>query len=221
MDVPGFILAITGLLLPYIRKQKLEDLRIFQVYFAGYILLKLACYLSFHSYFREGKRFDIAWTFIIYTDMAFTILEYFIFAMYLKPFISKVVFHISTIFFLTSTSYLIICSILTYSIVDLSRIYTIQSVLLLCLSISYFKSKMKNRQPNQVVLGSEFWVAAGLGIFTLGTLPFSIFSEILRKQQIEVYTNLYIIFYFFYIILFLSILKAQLTKARIHNRFLI
>ncbi len=92
--------------------------------------------------------------------------------------------------------------------------YTTEGVILLLLCLSYFIELFK--KPPILKLKNEpaFWVSTGLLFFLACTLPFSLLENYIREQHSNLLFWTYPIFYIFYILLFLMIIRAYLCKQK-------
>lgn len=90
----------------------------------------------------------------------------------------------------------------------LNSLYSMESGLLLIMSffcIAYLISST----PIQILPASpDFWVLTGLVIYTIGTLPYKLITNYYTITDPLLFQSFSTIVYFFYIILFLMLLKA-------------
>lgn len=94
------------------------------------------------------------------------------------------------------------------------EVYTVEGILLLPICISYFVQLF--RKPPYPNLKNEpgFWISAGMLSFLACTLPYSILENYVSKGSFFLLLQLYSIFYIFYILLFLAIIRAYLCKPK-------
>ena len=119
----------------------------------------------------------------------------------------------STAFYLSTTILFIFYTMTKHHLVVLSltNLFTIQAVSLLIICISYYIKIFKDA-PDLILLNEpSFWIITGLTFFMLSTLPFSLISPYLIRNTV-LYRNLFSIFFIFYCILFLMIIRAFLCR---------
>jgi len=95
-----------------------------------------------------------------------------------------------------------------------SKVYTIEGAILLIVCLFYFLELFK--KPHNLNLKNEpvFWISTGLLLFFTCTLPFSVLENYMSQNYPEFNIPLYSIFYVFYILLFLMIIRAYLCKPK-------
>jgi hypothetical protein len=207
-DAIGFGLAIVGLILPLYTKSKNKSLHIFRTYFGSYILLKLMGYATVALSNNKGiyPSFEFVST---YCDFCFTILEYFVFSFFLRQYVQANTWTIiNSLFILTIFAILLRSSGNHWA--DTELLFTSQAILLIPLCISYFTNLLNTKIHLKLLNEPSFWVVTGVSFFMVCTLPYSLFIGYLRKNNVDLYIDLYSIFFVFYIILFSMIIKAQL-----------
>lgn len=90
--------------------------------------------------------------------------------------------------------------------------YTVEGVILLLICLTYLTNIFK--KPSYLNLKNDpvFWISTGLFFFLTCTLPFSILENYIDKNYLNSTAWLYSIFYIFYTLLFLMIIRAYLCK---------
>jgi hypothetical protein len=98
-----------------------------------------------------------------------------------------------------------------------STVYTIEALILVIPAFYYFIELFKH--PPKAILTNEpsFWVSTGILFFLICTLPFSLIENKLTKIDLALAVRLYAIFFIFYIILFIMIIRAYLCKPTEQN----
>ena len=93
-----------------------------------------------------------------------------------------------------------------------SRVYTIESLILLLPCFAYFYELFKKPPVLNLKKEPAFWIVTGWSFFATCTLPYSLLENYLRKSHSSLMTELYSVFYIFYILLFIMIIKAYSCK---------
>lgn len=93
-----------------------------------------------------------------------------------------------------------------------SRVYTIESLILLFPCFVYFYELFKKPPTLNLKTEPSFWIVTGWSFFATCTLPYSLLENYLRKSHSNLMTELYSVFYIFYILLFIMIIKAYSCK---------
>lgn len=95
-----------------------------------------------------------------------------------------------------------------------SRVYTIESLILLIPCFVYFYELFKRPPTLNLKQEPSFWIVSGLSFFVTCTLPYSLLENYLRENYLYLMTTLYSVFYIFYILLLLMIIKAYTCNPR-------
>lgn len=144
-------------------------------------------------------------------DFLFTLYEYFIFANFLLrslPYSRRKWINAVSALFCSFSMFFAVREVIRYRQLTLDLVQNLfagQAAALLALCIIYFAGTGASR--HQYTRTPAFWVASGLACFALGTLPLSFFLNFLMSDN-SIYQQVFIIYYLFYILLFVSILKA-------------
>jgi hypothetical protein len=214
------IFALIGLIIFLTKQLPQSSLKIFRYYFAGFIIIQLITYSFVILWANNSPYKAIAFHTFSHSDFLFTILEYFVFSSFLKPFLNKrLVFFNSCLFVLICIGLYIYSFLIyrKYSEIVTIYLFTAQAILLLILCANYYVSLFKGTPTKNLIEEPSFWVATGLTFFMLSTLPFSIFSFYLHKHNHALYVHLFTLFFLFYILLFSMIIKASLCRP-VRNR---
>ena len=154
-----------------------------------------------------------------YIDYSFTLIEMVTFSIFFYQLITKIIVKkliiISNIFFSLFFIYMLTIDPGFYASISettQSRVYTAEGVILLMICLFYFIDFFK--KPPNLNLNNEpvFWVSTGLLFFLTCTLPYSLLENYIRKKFPDLILTSYSIFYIFYILLFLMIIRAYLCK---------
>lgn len=219
-DPLSFILAVLGVVLSFKLGEQSKRIRIFRYYLLGYMLLKSITYSTAFSFQTslEAAIYQVQFN----TDFWFTLLEYFVFAYFLSPYIDRKIIYLVSVCFATVAFERYVRMLMSGSATSgegiLLDTYLIQALSLLVLCINYYITIYRNK--NNLVLEEEpsFWIATGLTFFMVSTLPFSIFSRYLHTTAYPAFRELYSIFYLFYSLLFLIIIKAFTCERPEYDR---
>ncbi len=171
------------------------------------------------SNFLEIKKASYLLKYHTYLDYFFTLAELLLFSNFFyltlnNRIIKKIIVYI-VLFFSAIFLYFLFRDLLFHkkmSISIKSSLYTIEA-LLLTIPCFYYFVELFNTPPTLSLKNEySFWVSTGLLFFLIGTLPFSILENQLLKIDLILTKQLYSIFFIFYDILFIMIIKAYLCK---------
>jgi len=93
-----------------------------------------------------------------------------------------------------------------------SIVYTVEAIILLLLCSFYFFELFKKLPVADLKNEPVFWVSTGLFFFLVCTLPYSLMENYIDKYYPNMSFTLYSLFYVFYILLFIMIIRAYLCK---------
>lgn len=212
----GLLLSITLIIALFIsirNRKKFNVLKFFPIYITGLFFASLTIF---------KKRVPIISSLsglLHYIDYFFTLLELLIFSNFYtqiikSPIIRKSILTINILFLpffvymaLTDKDFYWSVSENTQTIV-----YSVEGVILLYFSCAYFFD-LFNKVPVLILKEDPaFWISTGLLFFSACTLPYSLLENYILKYH-HIYANMsYSIFYIFYILLFLMIIRAYLCK---------
>jgi hypothetical protein len=212
------VIVIISLIISIIKRKKIKVLRFFPFYL-GYFLFVFICGdISYFIAFKYDQK-PIALTITSYTDYSSTLIEMLIFLHFfysiiqgriVKRSVPIVALCFSAIFF----GALLLDRFFPQGITERtqSRVYTIEATILMSYSAYCLIEIIQNKVYQIKALGPNFWISVGYFLFASGTLPYSIIEPLLRKKFPFLSTELYSLFYLFYIVLFCFIIKAYLVK---------
>ena len=216
---PLLILVLCITLIISIRKRhKYKILNRFPFYIIFLLMVYVtgtASTLSFATKYHP----EFFWGLTQYTDYGFTIFENVIFSVFFYQLVDNIIMKriiilLSLVFILFSV-YMFITAQGFYQFnfqITKSTVYTVEGAIMLVISLLYFAELFK--KPPNLNLKNEpvFWISTGALFFFAGTLPYSVLENHLIRNYRELYLPSYSIFYIFYILLFLMIIRAYLCK---------
>lgn len=207
------LIAIWGLLVSLSRKVMRSYLNNFFFYFLSYIIISIAFIVI--SLFMNSKYSISAIHIGSLCDFLFTILEYVFFGVFFRQILprsdSLLIYMISSGFFLLTLAF-IYNDVLNYGFIShksLQKVFITQAASLIILCCKFFLNNYTALPSVSLKRDSRFWIVAGLSCLLVSTLPFSIFMNYLEMADFNTYRYLYAIIYFFYSILFITIIKAM------------
>ena len=154
-----------------------------------------------------------------YLDYFFTLLELLIFSHFYYHLINTR--PIKKAIILTNLSFLILYIYLLFEDEDFhvsisektqNIAYTVEGIILLFICLTYLTNIFKRPPHLNLKNDPAFWISTGLFFFLTCTLPFSILENYIDQKYLNSTAWLYAIFYIFYILLFLMIIRAYLCK---------
>lgn len=212
-----FIITI-ALIVSLKNRKKFKLLKYFPVYAATLLLTSITLIIShiskdlkFHPKFFRGLA--------DYVDHLFTLLELIIFSHLYYQIINNriikksiIVINILFLFFfifmtIEDDEFFQEISLNTKSIV-----YTLEAIILLFLCSYYFYELFKKLPVLNLKNEPVFWVSTGLMFFMACTLPYSFLENYIRKNFPQFTFSSYAIFYIFYTLFFIMIIRAYLCK---------
>lgn len=217
-----FVLCIS-LIVAIKNSNKHQILKYFPLYIGSLLIVCLANELNNLTYNSDlqTKYFS---GLANYLDYSFTFLEMIVFSHFFykttnSNFQRRLIIFLNTCFFFYFAYMPFTDAKFYHSISDItqSKVYTIEGgiLLLICLFhfIEIFKALPTSNLKNKPIL----WVSTGLLFFLICTLPYSILENYISKNYLGAGTSLYSLFYIFYIVLFIMIIKAYLCKTVQNN----
>ena len=216
LELMSLIAAIACLIILFRKETKTIIQKHFSIYLFSYIIL---CILAVFNIVIIENGVVLNLTLAI-SDYLFTIYEFYIFSIFLKPFIPKNLYQLGTIVFY---SY---CPILIYlswpwhmdsNYLYLQSQYNLQAIILLIFISYYYLNIFKSSISTQSIFQS-FYIVTGLTFFLIATLPFTLISHYLLWFKNPVFNSLFNIIPIFYSILFLSILLSVIRIDPIAKR---
>ena len=182
-----------------------------------YIFTLLLVYTS--RAFFDRKQYPFLSKLGEYLDYAFTILEIVVFSIFYYQLIDSLIVKRLIIFlniaFCLFSFYMFFTEQGFYQTISQgiqSMVYTVEGIILLAMSLYYFKELF--RKPPDLNLKNDpvFWISTGALFFFACTLPYSWVENFIGRNYFELYDAFYSIFYIFYILLFIMIIRAYLCK---------
>jgi hypothetical protein len=214
-------LLVVALWVSVKNRRKHPLLRFFPLYIISLLIVFLTMYISI----AVPKIHDFIVTtfnFTNYIDYIFILFELAIFSHFFLLILSnKVAKRILIILALAFVPYFIIelfsDKYFPRSISETrqSRVYTIESIILLFPCIVYFIELFQFPPTLNLKNEPPFWIATGWIFFATCTLPYSLLENYLRISHSELMTRLYSVFYIFYFFLFTMIIRGYLCKREV------
>ena len=214
-DVISGITSLIGLFIYLSQKNKNKELKIFAIYLAVFPIIPIInCF--YFEIFKPGYPSLLFSNLLKYEDYFFTIFEYLVFQSFFIRASRLYQKHlmVQQWIFLLCALILLVTSIffnrkLLYE--TLFFLFTLQAICLIISAVMKFIEIFQVPEFNELHKEPSFWIAIGILILTLCTLPFSF---LLNFHKLDSFTGqLFLIFNFFYCILFILIIKAFLCKT--------
>ena len=214
-DLIVFILAIIALSISIINRDKHYLLRLFPYYFIAYIILILILFIHTIFFLDSPLSQKMMQNIDGCSDYIFTLIEFVIFMHFLYNIISstkrKKIMIFLIILFLVLYVFYFAKDLLIYRIIrpdTVTIVYTLESTILLIPSLFYYFQLFTKPPTINLIKESSFWVVTGIFFSMICSLPYCIIENYMRKNNFEVATQLFSIFYVLYSLLFLMIIKA-------------
>jgi hypothetical protein len=193
-------------------------MRFFPFYISCLLLVFSSVYASL--YFPTAYEFTTSkFNFTNYADYFFILVELFVFTrFFLKIVVSKKIkatlLVLSVLFIPYFFLELYFDKYFPRSISETSqsRVYTVESLVLLLPCFVYFYELFKKPPTLDLKNEPSFWIVTGWSFFATCTLPYSLMENYLRNSHSELMTELYSVFYIFYALLFTMVIRAYLCK---------
>jgi hypothetical protein len=211
------LILIIALFISIKNRKKYTLLKFFPIYIASLITDYLSADLYFVLFSLESRKKVIR--FDRFTDYFFTLIELLIFANFFIKLIQNstrknIIKIVTALFFLFFIYRIMTDSAVfrTISYKTLNTIYTIEAVILIFFCLLYFYELFKQLPTLNLLNEPSFWISTGLFFFMSCTLPYSLLENYLRKNYFDLEVEFYSIFYMFYSLMFIMIIKAYLCR---------
>lgn len=214
------ILLFAALWISLKNRKRHAEMKFFPFYIAFLLIVFISLYANIYS--EKIWNYSITtFNFHHYIDYISTLFELFVFIHFFVHVISnrwfkKFIIFIAILFTIYYLAELVYDDRFTRSIskTTQSRVYTIQSLVLLIPCIRYFYELFKHPPILNLKQEPSFWIVTGLSFFIISTLPYSLIENYLRKNHLYLMTALYSVFYIFYIILISMIIRAYTCNPK-------
>ena len=213
------IVLCISLIASLLKRKKFTQLKYIPLYISSLLIVGF-CSALYNGHYISHLSFGLA----DYVDYFFTLIELLIFSHFYYNLTSniavkKLVISLNLIFsafflYMLITDKEFSSSI---SVTTKNQVYTIEGIVLLLICLSYFFELFKKPPLSKLKNDPVFWVSTGLLFFLTCTLPFSFLENYIRKYHHNLLYWTYPIFYIFYILLFLMIIRAYLCKPQKHT----
>lgn len=207
-------LLVVALWVSIKNRNKHQELKYFPIYFIFLLAVFISLYANVYSENVTTYSLTI-FNFHHYIDYASTLIELFVFLHFFtrvleNQILKRWIIGLSIAFVIYYFTELFLDNLFARSVSEAaqSRVYTIESLILLIPCIGYFYELFKRTTVASLKDEPSFWIVSGLSFFVTCTLPYSLMENYLRKNNFYLMTALYSVFYIFYIILLSMILKA-------------
>jgi hypothetical protein len=209
----AIFVAIIGFIISL--KNKSRKFKYFPFYFALYLITNFSIVGPLISN-RHTRTSSIITD---YLDHSFTFLEFFIFFHYMKSntqniFVRKsykyLMILFSVIFFYASFHDIVLFKKVTKETKNIT--YTIEGLVLIVPCMFFLKKYFIGATETIMLKDPDFWIITGFLFAIVCTLPYSFLENYILHQYHNLYPTTYSIFYVFYILLFLMIIKGMLCK---------
>jgi hypothetical protein len=211
------ILVVITFLISFKKKKSFPQLRLFPVYLASFIILIIISYMGIVSIQGPYRKFLVKIS--TFTDYVVSVIEFCAFTYFLytisKTVIKKAIYIISLltllIFFSVPFYRMYISGLLNSH--DLHFLYIIESSSLLVLCSLHFIDLFKSPPVHKLLNSSNFWISSGLTFYLICTFPGTLLTDYLYNTNQLSYYHLWALIYIFYILLFLTIIKAYTCRS--------
>lgn len=214
------VVLVTAMVISVRNRKKHRSLKFFPIYFGCLLIVFLSLYANICS--EEVIIYSLTkFNFHHYIDYFSTLIELLIFVHFFTFVIESqrfknILIIITALFVFYYFVELYFDKRFSRSISETtqSRVYTIESLILLIPCFVYFYELFKRPPTLNLKQEPSFWIVSGLSFFVTCTLPYSLLENYLRENYLYLMTTLYSVFYIFYILLLLMIIKAYTCNPR-------
>ena len=209
--------ALVGFIFFLLKKDTQKTTQLFIYYFASYFLLNL---IFSASALISKKPLHITLLKVNqFADYFFTLIEFLIFSLFFRKNLSglkfkKILAAIKIIFILTGVLLLFRDIFLTGlpQLKSTYLLYNLQAISLLIPCIFYYIEIFRLKPTLNLLEEPSFWVVTGVSFFMITTFPFSLAVDYLHGISENLARSFFTLFYIFYTLLFLMIIKGHLCK---------
>lgn len=193
-------------------KSRIERFKLFPVYLSLFIILFATDYVSISGVLKNRTFFSLMMWSLQYVV---SIVEFLTFIIYISFKIqSRVGRLVSKSLSAVVLSTFVLTYILYFNQPSIDRyyilhwLYVCQSIPILAGCGIYYFQFLKVRDDAETMISPSFWIITGISLFSICTLPISIAAPFILVKDYRLYNVLFSLIYFFYIVLFIFILKA-------------
>ena len=211
---------IAALVISLVRRRQHPRLRHFPLYLAALLLLFPLSYIGLAQTLKQDNQVKSINYFFHY-DYIVTLIEFLVFIRFfrseIKHVIARKILQLLTVGFVAYFFFELVNDNFFYKSISeqtQARVYTVESLILVLPCAFYFIEMFKDPMKSKLSEEPGFWIASGLSFFVLCTLPFSLAENFLRKNHPQTMLQMYSIFYVFYILLTLLIIRAYLCRRK-------
>lgn len=212
----GVLIVIIGIGVILLKNNQKKLTHIFIYYFIAYFILSVI--MSAHSLL--GLRYHFVIGLICrFSDCIFTVFEFVLFSVFFKKILKgapfKRILRILFVIFSVASGFILIYDTYLVGAPKWSSIfflYNIEAISLLILCIFYYVEIFRRTPILNLLQEPSFWVVTGLSFVMISTLPFSLLSDYIINSDKPLFYNLFSLFYIFYSLLFLMIVRGHLCR---------
>jgi hypothetical protein len=215
----SFLIAIVGLILCITHKPKHKPLRRIPLYFLSHVITYMT-FIIHGVFFIQSPLHNIFLLVNAISDYLLTIIEFYIFISVIECSIQHRVHIIKALkkmFGLLAIT-LAVNDFFLFTELKQSSLYilfTAQAIGLIVASFFYYVYLFRLPPISDLKNQPTFWIITGISFFMICTLPYSIAINYLQESNPFITKYLFSIFYVFYCLLFLMIIKALLCNSAI------
>lgn len=211
------LIALTGVIIFLTKRNTKMPTQLFIYYFGAYVILNLI--FSASALFNTKPLHAVVLKVNRLSDFSFTLFEFLIFFIFFQKTLKtdiykKLLTRIGFVFFMVGIPLLIYLAVLFDSsqLWPVHFLYNLQAVSLLIPCVFYYIEIFQLKPNLHLAQEPSFWVVTGLSFVLICTFPLSLCINYLYQTNKIDYSNLYSIFYIFYSLLFLMIIRGHLCK---------
>ncbi len=216
----AYLISIIGIAIMLLKRDIKQLTDIFIHYLIGYLVLGV----TFSTSVLLPKHSDLMLSLIVrFVEYSFTIFEFLIFSFFfikvLQSTTHKMILRIIRTLFLFLVTAALAYDFFSFGTIRWRTIffqYTLQAFSLLVPCTFYYTEIFKYSPRPNLLNEPSFWVVTGLSFMLLSTLPFSLFCNYWFKMDLSLSRALSSLFYIFYALHFLMIIKGHLCKQKIN-----
>lgn len=212
------IILFVSLWIALKNRRKYRILRYIPVYIISF-LLAIISIISAYIARSAGYSSEFFFSISDYLDYLFTLVELIIFSHFYyqiinNSFLKKILIflNLSFIAFFLQMAFSDQNFYRRISNETQAKVYTVEGAILLLICFFYFIELFTKTRTVELKKEPTFWVSTGLLFFLTCTLPYSILETHFPEENFDFISRFYSIFYIFYIVVFLTIIRAYTCK---------
>ena len=213
----SFLMAGAAFFISIRYRKRHPQLGVFRIYFAAYIFVTICVFLT-AAYGSHPSSHAVVVLSPLF-DLLLTIIEFLVFIRYFAILLpgarNRFLLRLIRALFLLVTFILFSRDLLFRSRLfqdTLQVIFVVQAACLIAACFLYFINIFRHTPVSRLRNEPGFWVATGLSFMMVCTFPLSLFLNYVEAHGTVAYDSLFAIFYIFYCLLFLMIIRAYLCS---------